>query len=330
MLKRLSNLSDDRLRYYVARIREIGSLGEEAAHIETDKLAHEIYEECDSTLMEQLQVEDEEIQGEGYEDEEELETARTEIAKLTEALKAFEQGFDVAVVQQADLEPLEEWAECLGEDWDATTTATLESQINEIRTAVSKVVARIRPIMVRHEVGLVLEQLDERIASVRQMVDKKQRMEDWYINSIRGFVRVAMDEVDETAQAMCRDEIAARETLAAELAEDAERMVCEVAIQDAECRPIYNVGTVRRILATTDDALNRLSEHGGVTEAHYVKIRAARERAARYRHDKRAAEAEVALAGNQRRAERLLREAKILLEQDWAEAFPGEELPTRD
>ena len=41
MLKRLSGASDAQLQYYLARVREIASLGDEAALIETDKLLWE-------------------------------------------------------------------------------------------------------------------------------------------------------------------------------------------------------------------------------------------------------------------------------------------------
>lgn len=41
MLKRLSGLPDEKLNYYLDRVREIAGLGDEAAFIETDKLIYE-------------------------------------------------------------------------------------------------------------------------------------------------------------------------------------------------------------------------------------------------------------------------------------------------
>lgn len=54
-----------------------------------------------------------------------------------------------------------------------------------------------------------------------------------------------------------------------------------------------------------------------------------KERAARYRSQKKLDEAEVAAAGgNMRKADKLRKEASVLLTQDWAQAFPGEYAPT--
>ncbi|MBV9851431.1 MAG: hypothetical protein JO250_17315 [Armatimonadetes bacterium] len=47
LLKRLSNADDEQLHYYLARIREIAILGDEAALVEADKLIWEITERED-------------------------------------------------------------------------------------------------------------------------------------------------------------------------------------------------------------------------------------------------------------------------------------------
>jgi len=61
-----------------------------------------------------------------------------------------------------------------------------------------------------------------------------------------------------------------------------------------------------------------------------VKIRQAKERSARYRANKKLAEAEVAEAGgNLKKTQKLRDEAAVLLKQDWVDAFPGEPFPTQ-
>jgi hypothetical protein len=82
-----------------------------------------------------------------------------------------------------------------------------------------------------------------------------------------------------------------------------------------------------RILRDMQSCEEALQELGGLDE-HAALLRRARERAVRYRWQKRVDEAEVVEAGgNERKAVKLRAEAKVMLKQDWLRAFPSEPPP---
>jgi hypothetical protein len=92
---------------------------------------------------------------------------------------------------------------------------------------------------------------------------------------------------------------------------------------DAETRLLTTHASALRLMADVDTALRGLA--GKLTQEQEAQAQAAKERAARWRSDKRLADADVAQAGgNEKRATRLRAEAREMLKQDEARAFPGE------
>src|SRR5229473_484909 len=74
MLKRLSELNEERLAYFLARIREIALLGDEAALIETDKLIWEFWE-----------INDHDVLGYDEEDDDEEELSSVTVSSVSSA-----------------------------------------------------------------------------------------------------------------------------------------------------------------------------------------------------------------------------------------------------
>jgi len=70
-----------------------------------------------------------------------------------------------------------------------------------------------------------------------------------------------------------------------------------------------------------------LRSKGKLTPELEKKIRAGKERAALFRTIKKLKEAEVIANENKPKHEKLIKEADVLLKQDWAEFFPGETPP---
>lgn len=124
------------------------------------------------------------------------------------------------------------------------------------------------------------------------------------------------------------------------MAAQANRRRHEANIQRLATTPIMNVNSARKVIVEIDKSLEALEElwanglPGGdapaVPSDESVRELAHRgkERAARYRAQRKLEEAAVKHAGGERwRATRLKQEAAELLAQDWAQAFPGETPP---
>jgi hypothetical protein len=91
--------------------------------------------------------------------------------------------------------------------------------------------------------------------------------------------------------------------------------------------PIANTVAAERFLRDLSSAEEALGEAGALQQ-HAVALRSARERAARYRWQRKIDEAEVAEAGgNSKKAAKLRAEARVVLRQDWFRAFPTESAP---
>jgi hypothetical protein len=112
------------------------------------------------------------------------------------------------------------------------------------------------------------------------------------------------------------------------LAAEARYLASMNAIQDAAHTAIGSVSTAGRLrtqLREAEEMLQRLQRLGG---AERKELRAVRLRLARYRADKRLDQAAVARAGgNVKKADRMEREAAVMLAQDWPDCFPDEPAP---
>jgi hypothetical protein len=123
-------------------------------------------------------------------------------------------------------------------------------------------------------------------------------------------------------------ELSATLVLATEVSEAAQVAGYKSGIKECQTRPIHNASTVKSIVAGIGDALEGLSRFRALTDEITAAARGAKERCARYRSQKKNDEADVAQAGgNEKKAERLRKEAAVLLAQDWAQVFTGERPP---
>lgn len=94
-------------------------------------------------------------------------------------------------------------------------------------------------------------------------------------------------------------------------------------------RAITTPLAMQNTLKQLNDIEAILVQKDSITELVKQKIRAARERAVRYRATKKLADAELAIGvGLQGKADKLRKEAIVMFAQDWALAFPGEDPPT--
>jgi hypothetical protein len=89
--------------------------------------------------------------------------------------------------------------------------------------------------------------------------------------------------------------------------------------------PIASTAGLPRHHRAVDHTVSELEKRGRLTPELQQRARAAQERLARFRSQKKLDEAEVAEAGgNAKKAATLRAEASFVRSQDWARAFPGE------
>lgn len=153
----------------------------------------------------------------------------------------------------------------------------------------------------------------------------------WDAHSLRSAAERCGEEMDPRLQPALLPTIRALKEEAFSLADEAEICGYTIDLRDLAKRVIHNAANVRRIIAEADATAEALQKRKRYSEDHKHLWRQAKERAARFRADKKREEAEVAAAGGNelkaQKAQRLLREADVLLRQDWAQAFPGETPP---
>ena len=122
------------------------------------------------------------------------------------------------------------------------------------------------------------------------------------------------------------DDTARREALA--VADSLDVGFAGAQLERALTEPITSVAGLPKHHRAIGFALQELEKRGRFTDELRQRARAARERLARYRAQKKLDDAAVSEAGgNAKKAEKLRREAAALLAQDWPRAFAGEPPP---
>jgi DNA repair exonuclease SbcCD ATPase subunit len=119
MLKCLSGFNDELLHYYLARIREISSLGDEAAIIETDKMVWEIFNSKPAT------GDDEAWERDDARDD--LKGINQELTELRNKLKRNVQ------ISMWEVESLRERADELGNEWNAASLAEFADELRKAK-----------------------------------------------------------------------------------------------------------------------------------------------------------------------------------------------------
>lgn len=159
MLKCLSGLTDESLRYFLARVREISSLGDEAALIETDKLIWEVRSEA--TLAHEN---DESLDQESA--EEELKEIKQELNSLKNKLKRKVQ------INIWEVEDLRQRLDELGIDWDQNTQGNLVNQIEKIKDEGLALVGEAEEAAHLYIISETLTQPIHNLSSVNNILQK--------------------------------------------------------------------------------------------------------------------------------------------------------------
>ena len=187
-------------------------------------------------------------------------------------------------------------------DWDE---ALVQEQIQRVRS----ISERLRDTLQRRPQDLTLQDLDQLQRETGQI----------------GF-NVSREHVQKHAQA-----IAAAKAEAREVATQVELVYLTARIRDAGSLLIATAAAVLKVYGTVNRALEALQRSGQLTPGLEAEGRAAKERAARFRAQKKLDEAEVSEAGgNAKKATRLRAEAGVVWAQDFAKAFPGAPVATLD
>lgn len=134
---------------------------------------------------------------------------------------------------------------------------------------------------------------------------------------------------DPTVREEFQDEITLLRAEAKEVADAAEVAAHEHTVNQSLNQVIHNTSSVKSIIADIDQAIESLRRQGRLAAHIVIAARLGKERAARYRSQKKIDDAKVAEAGGSKtKGERLRREGAELMAQDWAQAFPGEPSPS--
>jgi hypothetical protein len=146
MLKKLSGLSDEKLEYYLARVKEISNLGHEAAIIEVDKLIWEIVDR-EEIEIDLASSDKEDLEYQVKEAEDEMEEF---IRDMNDLKRDVRRG---AVIDQWVVDNLRDSLENLCRDYPDEVVSRLASRLKEVRDQASSLVAEAG--------GLAKRQLEE-------------------------------------------------------------------------------------------------------------------------------------------------------------------------
>lgn len=204
------------------------------------------------------------------------------------------------------------------------------------------------PSQTKHEVSSQTEtewqqrDFESRVARLKEDLDRHQKHIDrvraaiatpgsqllWEARSLLAASERIGEYYETNIQDTFRSEINSLRAEAKEVAIEAEVAAHEHEIHQALTQTIYNSGSVKAIIENIDHSLISLQRMSRLQEKTVLQAREGKARAARYRCQKKLDEAEVAeVGGNGSKAQKLRREAAVLLSQDWAQAFPDEQPP---
>jgi hypothetical protein len=174
-----------------------------------------------------------------------------------------------------------------------------------------------------------LDRLRQTISRVRSgLIDPGPELL-WQGQSLRNTVEYSISYLDPLIEASFRPEFAALKKEALDLADEVETVSFTTVLREATTQLIHNASSVRSIISAVDNAAMELKKRERWTDDLERLQRSAKERAVRFRSQRSLDEADVAAAGgNSKKADKLRREAAVLLAQDWLQAFPGEVPPS--
>lgn len=174
-----------------------------------------------------------------------------------------------------------------------------------------------------------LERLREQIDRVKAGILSGNRQGLWDSQGLRQLAQGVDDFLDPRVKAILLTDVQNLQEEANRVADEAEIAGHISGIREAASQIIHNSSSVRSIVASVDESIAFLRSKSKLSPDMEKAARQAKERAVRYRAQKKVDEAAVAEAGgNPKKAEKLRNEARVLLSQDWCQSFPGEPAPT--
>lgn len=173
-----------------------------------------------------------------------------------------------------------------------------------------------------------LERVRDATERLRSRLGQPEAVHAWQPTALRDLARELGRHVSQRAGATMAAAVAEVQADALAVAMEAERRSDRTLLDRALAQPLHNANSVTTVLALVERAMEALWQRGGVTPEVRALARQARERAARFRAQRKLEEADVAVAGGKAtKAAKLRAEARVVLAQDWARAFPGAEIP---
>lgn len=168
-----------------------------------------------------------------------------------------------------------------------------------------------------------LDRLREHIDRVKAGIVAAGPIQLWDFDSLRVAANSIDDYLDPRIKAILLNQVQQLRQEAQLVADKAEVAAHSRIIAEAGSQVIHSASSVRSIISAVDDSLALLKRKDRLSSDIEDLARRAKERAARYRSQKKLDEAEVAEAGgNSKKADKLRKEAAVTLTQDWAQAFP--------
>jgi hypothetical protein len=212
-------------------------------------------------------------------------------------------------------------AKDLGAEWPQALKETLAEQLGAAETEAEELAVQL----MQRGLDDFLKHTKDRVAYLKR---HPEHMSPSDARAIRDESETLDKDWDEEIKAKCADRLGAVRREALEIADELETAAHLNNIKAALHRRISNVLSIQRIREEMMEATAFLQQKGNLTPELQQRIRQGQERAARFRADKKLADARVAeAAGRSQTNERLRKEAAAVLAQDWEAFFPNETPP---
>ena len=179
----------------------------------------------------------------------------------------------------------------------------------------------------RHQLGR-LQDVARQIERVRGVMSTPDGPPDWAIANLRGAAQSLGEGLDDRLRAEFGPQIEAVRFEAMHVADAAEIRSHSDYLRICDQDVFKSVVSARGTIEAIDESVARLRALAALDGSLAEAARRGKERAVRYRGQKRIDAAEVAEAGgNSKKGAKLRAEAAVMLRQDWAMGFPGETAP---
>ncbi|HUQ98570.1 MAG TPA: hypothetical protein VM166_03885 [Gemmatimonadaceae bacterium] len=173
-----------------------------------------------------------------------------------------------------------------------------------------------------------LERVRQEASGMGDIIRRGVPLDGWRARELRRSADQLGSRWPESIRSQFAGDLNETRHLAYDAADRAEFKACTDTIDQCSSELLINAQQVLRVIRDLVDAEESLKRQERLTPDLQAQLRAAKQRCARYRAQKKLDEAEVALAGDNQRKERKLRaEAEVLLKQDWYQVFPDDPSP---